>query len=226
MISPAAIQQGLNDFVALGGWVVGLLLCVSVIAGAAVLWKLWHLAHLRIGAHARLEAALDLWQAGQRGAARQSLAQARGPLVELTRRAMAAPEPQALRTRLQTETEIQAARSEAGMRLLDAIAQTAPLLGLFGTVLGMIEAFQTLQSAGASVDPAQLAGGIWVALLTTALGLGIAMPVSLFLSFVESRIARESQSAALMIEALCGPALPESAPARAELNRAVQTAGE
>jgi biopolymer transport protein ExbB len=102
------------------------------------------------------------------------------------------------------------------MRLLDAIAQTAPLLGLFGTVLGMIEAFQTLQSAGATVDPSQLAGGIWVALLTTALGLGIAMPVSLFLSWVEGRIARETQIAAQMVEALCGPPLPQ-VPSRAPL---------
>jgi biopolymer transport protein ExbB len=56
------------------------------------------------------------------------------------------------------------------LRGLDAIATLAPLLGLLGTVLGMINAFQALEAAGGRADPAQLAGGIWEALLTTAFG--------------------------------------------------------
>lgn len=206
-----AAGAAVADFVALGGWVVGLLLVVSVLAGAAVLWKLWHLAALRIGRNPALVGALDLWQDGARAEARARLDRARGPLERLAARAMAAGAPDALRPRLAAEAEAHAARAETGLRLLDSIAQTAPLLGLFGTVLGMIEAFQTLQSGGAGVDPAQLAGGIWVALLTTALGLGVAMPVGLFLSFVEARIAAEADQARLMIERLCGPALPMAA---------------
>ena len=76
--------------------------------------------------------------------------------------------------RLQAEAEVRFARLEGGFRLLDSVAQLAPLLGLFGTVLGMIEAFQSLQDAGSQVDPSLLAGGIWVALLTTAVGLALA----------------------------------------------------
>jgi biopolymer transport protein ExbB len=64
-------------------------------------------------------------------------------------------------------------------------------LGLFGTVLGMIAAFQSLQSAGTQVDPSVLAGGIWVALLTTAAGLAVAMPTALVLSWLESRMEAE-----------------------------------
>ena len=85
------------------------------------------------------------------------------------------------------------ARLERGFRLLDSVAQLAPLLGLFGTVLGMISAFQALQEAGSQVDPSILAGGIWVALLTTAVGLAVAMPTSLLLTWFESRVARESE---------------------------------
>ena len=80
---------------------------------------------------------------------------------------------------------------QRGLRALDAIAQISPLLGLFGTVLGMIEAFQQLQQAGSSVDPSILAGGIWVALLTTAAGLAVAMPASLVLTWLETRIDNE-----------------------------------
>ncbi|HSF64460.1 MAG TPA: MotA/TolQ/ExbB proton channel family protein [Paracoccaceae bacterium] len=121
------------------------------------------------------------------------------------------------------EADAHAARAETGLRFLDALTQVAPLLGLFGTVLGMIEAFQTLQAGGATVDPAQLAGGIWVALLTTAMGLGVAMPVSLFLTWAESGIAREAQAAALMAEVLCGPAfaaMPAQAMPRGALSPA------
>jgi biopolymer transport protein ExbB len=58
---------------------------------------------------------------------------------------------------------------------LGTIASLSPLLGLLGTVLGMISVFATL-SQGSAVDPSMLAGGISEALVTTALGMGIAMP--------------------------------------------------
>ncbi|MFN4170130.1 MAG: MotA/TolQ/ExbB proton channel family protein [Pseudorhodobacter sp.] len=171
-----------HGFVNLGGWVVGVLLVLSVLAGAAVLWKLWHLAHLRVGRHAGLREALGAWNGGDAATARAGLARADTPLAGLGLRALASPDrPADLRSRLHTESDAVIGRAEAGLRLLDAIAQVAPLLGLFGTVLGMIEAFRALQGAGAAVDPSVLAGGIWVALMTTAVGLAVAMPVSLIL---------------------------------------------
>ncbi len=61
--------------------------------------------------------------------------------------------------RLEAEAESRFAQLEGGFRFLDSVAQLAPLLGLFGTVLGMIDAFQSLQAAGDQVDPSLLAGG-------------------------------------------------------------------
>ena len=66
----------------------------------------------------------------------------------------------------------------AYLRPLEVIAGVAPLLGLFGTVLGMISAFQQLEQAGSQVNPAVLSGGIWEALLTTAVGLAVAILAS------------------------------------------------
>jgi biopolymer transport protein ExbB len=71
------------------------------------------------------------------------------------------------------------------------IAQSAPLLGLLGTVVGMIQAFNKLESSGAAVNPAQLAGGIWTALLATALGLGIAIVFSMVGAWFESKVENE-----------------------------------
>jgi len=62
------------------------------------------------------------------------------------------------------------------LKPLEVISNVAPLLGLLGTVIGMITAFSKLENAGSKVDPAILAGGIWEALLTTAFGLIVAIP--------------------------------------------------
>ena len=74
------------------------------------------------------------------------------------------------------------------LRTLEVIATIAPLLGLFGTVLGMIEAFKAMEAAGSQVDPAVLSGGIWQALLTTAAGLAVAIPVSMVHSWFERKL--------------------------------------
>ena len=79
------------------------------------------------------------------------------------------------------------------MRVIEATVQIAPLLGLFGTVIGMISAFQALQTAGSETDPAVLAGGIWVALLTTAVGLAIAIPAAFVNYWLDGRIEREKE---------------------------------
>lgn len=66
---------------------------------------------------------------------------------------------------------------------LRLVAMIAPLLGLLGTVLGMVGVFQTI-AAKAAPDPAQLAGGIWEALITTVMGLCVAIPMLIFYYFL------------------------------------------
>jgi len=126
---------------------------------------------------------------------------------------MKTPDLPGFEGRLEAEAGVALAGLERGVRLLDTVAQLAPLLGLFGTVLGMIQAFQSLQDAGSSVDPSLLAGGIWVALLTTAVGLAVAMPTSMVLAWFESRMARERVFAdkALLTVLVPGQTGPEAA---------------
>jgi biopolymer transport protein ExbB len=76
------------------------------------------------------------------------------------------------------------------VQALATIGNIAPLLGLLGTVLGMIKAFMVIQEMGGKVNAAVLAGGIWEALLTTALGLAIALPTMVAHSYIVSRIDR------------------------------------
>ncbi len=76
---------------------------------------------------------------------------------------------------------------ERGLVILATIANVAPLMGFLGTVLGMVLAFAAIEGAG-NVDPILVAGGIKVALLTTAAGLVIAIPVNIAYNFFVSRI--------------------------------------
>lgn len=74
------------------------------------------------------------------------------------------------------------------IKMLATFAQIAPLLGLTGTVLGLVEAFKTVETSERMVSPALLAGGIWEALLTTVFGLIIAMPLILAVRLFNQRI--------------------------------------
>lgn len=70
------------------------------------------------------------------------------------------------------------------------VSSSAPLLGLLGTVLGMIQAFKQVSEMGGAVKPAALASGIWVALLTTAEGLIIAIPAFFMFHYLQYLVAR------------------------------------
>jgi len=77
---------------------------------------------------------------------------------------------------------------ESWLRGLSAIAHLSPLLGLLGTVTGMIVAFMSLEEAGSRVDPSILSGGIWEALLTTAFGLTVAIPAMAAFYYLEGEV--------------------------------------
>ena len=101
---------------------------------------------------------------------------------------------EAIREAYERESKTLSAR----LQLLATIGNIAPLLGLLGTITGMIKAFMVIQQAGGKADAAALAGGIWEAMLTTALGLAVALPVMMGHSYlvfcVESRQSMLKQS--------------------------------
>ena len=79
---------------------------------------------------------------------------------------------------------------ESHMRGLEMASSIGPLLGLLGTVIGMVAAFSKLAEAGTRVDPSQLAGGIWQALITTVGGLIVAVPAMASYYLIDSIIER------------------------------------
>lgn len=171
------VVEALRQVADLGGPVVLILIGASVVATATVIYKLWQSGAAGVGRHSALAAAVAAWDAGDRAGAQAALARSKSHLAPVIGMGFAAGAADDGRLRAEAETRL--ARLESGFHLLDSVAQLAPLLGLFGTVLGMIEAFRSLQEGGAQVDPSLLAGGIWVALLTTAAGRAVAMPAAL-----------------------------------------------
>ena len=100
---------------------------------------------------------------------------------------------------------IEMSKLESWLVVLATLSTIAPLLGFLGTVIGMIIAFQSIEAAG-EVEATLVAGGIKVALLTTAAGLAIAIPVSIghnyFVSFIDSMVIDMEESAQKMVDTL------------------------
>lgn len=182
-----------------GGAVVAVLLCMSVLSLAVFLYKAFQ--YYRAGLWGGNSATIDLidkayrrWQNGEREQAVTALNNTKLPLVSLAHSALLLqlsnnPEP-LVREELLRLASGQLLTFKAKLRLLEIVATLSPLLGLLGTVLGMIKAFQQLQVAGAAVDPSVLSGGIWEALLTTAVGLIVAIPVVMGHGWLERRVER------------------------------------
>jgi biopolymer transport protein ExbB len=181
----------LTGMIGRGGVVMWIIAGLSVLTLALILWKLWRLSLSGLWRRMQAERAVALWVAGQAGDAQTMLVAPRGIRSRVVAQAMAAlRDPSLTRDAARDEVlrvarrELNAARS--GLRALELISTIAPLLGLLGTVVGMITAFQALQSTGAQADPTILAGGIWEALLTTAAGMAVAIPAGVALVWIES----------------------------------------
>ncbi len=93
-------------------------------------------------------------------------------------------------------------RSQKFLPSLEIIAQVSPLIGLLGTVIGMIDSFNELELGGSLVDPSILAGGIWTALLTTAMGLIVAIPTLISHYFFDKKLINTTQSSSVFLTKL------------------------
>ena len=91
---------------------------------------------------------------------------------------------------------------EKRLPLLAAVGHLTPLMGLLGTVLGMIGCFQKIQAMGGQADVEALSGGIWVALLTTAFGLVVAIPVMAAYHYFESLVDKRADEMKYLISEL------------------------
>src|SRR5690606_25156266 len=174
------IITGTKTLLELGGPVVAVLLVISILGLALALVKFLQFSGAGAGAMRRLDRAVDLWQEGDRDKASKMLNGSRLAIAHDIRFGLEQREtmqPDLLHDELLRRAAAFLRGYGRNLRPLELIYYLAPVLGLLGTVLGMIDAFRGLAvSAGASGESSALASGIWEALLTTAVGLSIAIP--------------------------------------------------
>jgi biopolymer transport protein ExbB len=172
--------------------IVWILLSMSVLALTIFFIKTWQLLYSGANRTADVEICLSHWQKGEVSEAIAALKTSR-PVSDVVKVAVVGVEQKKLSEERLTQelnriAQLKMLSLRSLLRPLEVIATLAPLLGLLGTVLGMIAAFQQMELAGASVDPSVLSGGIWQALLTTAMGLSVAIPVVAMHTWLERRV--------------------------------------
>ena len=190
------LQSSLELLLSLGGPVVLALLVFSVIGTAIILLKIWQFLALRLGSSRFAETALQAWRKNEQEKAMGIVKNRNHPVAKVLHTAFAHRQA-TLKISIENAREetlrvaqVQLEKLRSYLRILEVIAALSPLLGLLGTVLGMIKVFRELELAGSKVDPSILSGGIWEALLTTALGLSIAIPAVLMVNYFDRVIDR------------------------------------
>lgn len=176
-----------------GGPVMWPILLCSIFAFALIGAKLWHLHRIEIDTQQFLKDILDKIKHHQIKEALQICDATKSPISHILKAGILKYD----RTREQIKEAIEDAtlyeipKLEKNLSTLATIAHVSPLLGLLGTVTGMVRCFQTIQAKTASfhpVSPGDLAGGIWEALLTTVAGLIVAIPTFVAYNYLVNRI--------------------------------------
>jgi biopolymer transport protein ExbB len=168
-------------------WVIG---GCSLVAVAVFIDRIFHLYRARIDSDKFLQRVKNLLSRREINEALSLCDDTPGPVASILR--------VAIQKRGENRKNIREAVEDAGLHevprlekrlsILATVAHITPLLGLLGTVTGMIKVFQQIQSQGGIVNPGDLARGIWEALLTTAAGLVVAIPAFVAYNYLVSRV--------------------------------------
>ncbi len=176
-----------------GGPVMWPILLCSIFALTIIIDKFFHLHRIRIDTQEFLSSILEKMKRHETKEALQGCDNVRNPIANILKAGILKYD----RSRAQIKEAIEDAslyeipRLEKNLSALATIAHVSPLLGLLGTVTGMVRCFQTIQAKATSfhpVSPGDLAGGIWEALLTTVAGLIVAIPTFVAYNYLVNRI--------------------------------------
>lgn len=182
------------------------LAALSVLTLTVAAFKIVQLRGMGLGHHATADAILDDWLNGRPDEAQRKARAGRSVMARVLRALMKGLRARPADPSYGEELARQAAlvelnRMGSRLRLLEAVVQMAPMLGLLGTVIGMIDAFGNLAGSQQTADPQLLAAGIWTALTTTAAGLAIALVAYFIVSWLDGRIEDERQTIEVVISA-------------------------
>ncbi len=179
------------DFLLKGGFFIWPILLCSVIALSVTFERLYYFKHSALKAGNVLARVKKMILDGKAGQAEKFAKSLPGPvahIVGLTVHVGSQAQPAQEKEKIIAQAGANQMRKVSkNLRTLGIIAHISPLLGLLGTVTGMIAAFMQIEDLGGRVDASVLAGGIWEALITTAAGLAVAVPVMVAYHYFEGQ---------------------------------------
>lgn len=173
-----------------GGVVMWPILMCSILALAIFLERLIRFSRMRSRGAGLSEKVIRLLRSGDIKTAEEKAVSSNSSMGRVLAQAIRFKDRdrETLETVVMHATEEEVRHMSSYLQALATIGNLAPLLGLLGTVTGMIKAFMVIQQMGGKVNAAVLAGGIWEAMLTTAFGLMVALPTVLAHSYLLARV--------------------------------------
>ncbi|MCK5451423.1 MAG: MotA/TolQ/ExbB proton channel family protein [Candidatus Omnitrophica bacterium] len=170
-----------------------LIIMCSVIAVAVVLERIIYLYRAKINTEEFMESIVETLRRNKINEAIDRCNVMPGPIARILKSGILKHD----RSRMEIKDAIEDAGIhevpllEKNLGVLATIAHVSPLLGLLGTVTGMVRAFQVIEQKAVAfmpVNPGDLAGGIWEALITTVAGLAVAIPTYVAYNFLVSKV--------------------------------------
>ncbi len=183
------VGSGLVDLFIKGGWVMWPMLIIVIWALATSIWKAISLRYAKVSVYDFLDKVIPLVKEKEFADAAKLCAETRGPVANILHAGLlkAGQSIDDVEKAMENAGILEMSYLEKGLVALATAINVAPMLGFLGTVVGMIQAFEAIAAAG-EVEPTIVASGISVALVTTASGLAVAIPIQLFNNFFVSII--------------------------------------
>jgi len=181
------------DLILKGGPIMYPIILCSVLAFAIAIDRLFHLYRAKIDTRKFMDEIANTLRRNKIMDAIDTCDKTPGPIAHILKAGiMKHDRPrQEIREAIEDAGPYEVPRLKKNVAALATIAHISPLLGLLGTVLGMVRCFQTIQQKATSlhpVSPGDLAGGIWEALITTVAGLAVAIPTLVAYNYLVSRV--------------------------------------
>ncbi len=180
------------SIVAKGGWLMVPIFICSLVAVAIIIERWIALRRARINAHSFFMEIKGLILKGDLAGAIERCRKTPGPVASILKAGMEryGQSKEEIREAVESSGKLEVHHLERYLGVLGTIAAVAPLLGFLGTVTGMIKAFMRIEVLGGNVNASVLAGGIWEALVTTAAGLTVGIPVLIFYNYFAGKVDR------------------------------------
>lgn len=204
-VAEKAPSMGLGELIMSGGWLMiplAILGCVMIFIFVERFWAIRKASTLDVNFMNRIR---EFIYDGKMSAAIQLCKNTDTPIARMVEKGIEriGRPLNDVHTSIENVANLEVSKLENGLPFLATIAGGAPMIGFLGTVIGMVEAFMNLSSAGGSVDMSLLSSGMYTAMITTVAGLVVGIPAYFGYNYLVAKIERlvfqmESNSIAFM----------------------------